>query len=71
MVIEAAVSGLGIALLPEVLIVDELKSGRLVTVKNSALEQPYHYSVLYHTVRQSEKKVLYFREWLNKQLIRI
>lgn len=69
MVIEAAVSGLGIALLPEVLIVDELKSGRLVTVKSSALEQPYHYSLLYHTVRQSEKKILYFREWLNKQLM--
>jgi LysR family glycine cleavage system transcriptional activator len=64
MVIDAAISGLGIALLPEILVHEELSDGRLLTVDNVALEQSQHYGLLYPSLRQNEEKIRCFREWL-------
>ncbi|MGK0441964.1 MAG: DNA-binding transcriptional LysR family regulator [Pseudohongiellaceae bacterium] len=64
MIIDAALSGLGIALLPEVLVRQELSDQRLVTIDNIALTQPQHYGLLYPSVRQNEEKIRCFREWL-------
>jgi DNA-binding transcriptional LysR family regulator len=67
MVIEAAVNGLGLALLPEKLVETELQQGRLIALLDAPLEQPQYYCLLHHSVRSNEEKIKLFREWLIAQ----
>lgn len=64
MLIDAAIAGLGVALLPECLIQQELEFGQLITANNTALEQPQQYCLLHHHIRHDEDKIRCFRQWL-------
>jgi DNA-binding transcriptional LysR family regulator len=68
MMIQATVAGLGVAVLPQFLVEEELQSGRLMV----ALERPVHSQHAYYLVHPATKTDLYkvrvFREWLLKQV---
>lgn len=65
MVLQAAVAGLGVALLPRLLVADEIASGRLITV----LDRPYRtddaYYIVYPEAKRDEPKLGRFRTWLH------
>ena len=67
MVIQAAIAGLGLAVLPRFLIQEELASGRLVVAINRPVpsEQAYY---LVHPERKADLyKVCVFKEWMIEQ----
>ncbi|WLQ13351.1 LysR substrate-binding domain-containing protein [Hahella aquimaris] len=64
MVIEAAMHGLGVALLPEVLVAQELRSGALLALSERDLPQAENYYLLHHPARSEENKIRAFRDWL-------
>ncbi len=64
MAIEAALSGLGIALLPSILIETELHGKHLFALPDYPLELPEHYYVLHYAARRDEWKIRVFREWI-------
>jgi len=68
MVIQAAIAGLGLALLPRFLIQDELTSGRLVVAVDHPVESGDHAYYLVHPARKTDlRRVVLFREWLLEQ----
>ncbi len=68
MVIQAAIAGLGLALLPRFLIQEELSSGRLVVAVDRPVESGEHGYYLVHPARKADlRKVVLFREWLLEQ----
>jgi DNA-binding transcriptional LysR family regulator len=69
MVIQAAIAGLGLAVLPRFLIQEELGSGRLVVAHDHPVtsDQAYH---LVHPDRKADLyKVSVFRDWLVSQCV--
>ncbi|MFB9885829.1 LysR substrate-binding domain-containing protein [Balneatrix alpica] len=68
MVIEAACQGLGVALVPRVLVQQALASGRLLSEESLGLPQPQGYYLLYHAARRDEPKLALFRHWLQERL---
>jgi LysR family glycine cleavage system transcriptional activator len=65
--IQAAMSGLGVALAWHSLVVDELRSGRLVQLFGHALATKQGYHLVTTTNRLNLSKVNAFREWLHSQ----
>jgi DNA-binding transcriptional LysR family regulator len=67
LIVEAAVAALGVALLPRLLIEDELATGRLV----APLDPPFHGAQAYHIVvpkaRAGLPRVDLFRNWLRDE----
>lgn len=68
MVIEAAVVGIGFALLPRFLIRKELAEGALVVASPHSLRREQGYFFLCSPERQSDPKILAFRRWLDAEL---
>jgi LysR family glycine cleavage system transcriptional activator len=65
MSIEAAVNGLGLALVPEFFVVQELRDGRLVEpLPNFRLQRPGGYYLLCLKGREREPAIRGFRNWL-------
>jgi LysR family transcriptional regulator, glycine cleavage system transcriptional activator len=62
--IEAAASGLGVAMLPSFLIEDELASGRLVCALNRPMEPEGAYYLVWPTERGDFPALVAFREWV-------
>ncbi len=65
--IQAAMSGLGVALVWHSLVVDELRVGRLVQLLGQALSTKHRYHLLTTPNRLNLPKVSAFREWLLDQ----
>lgn len=64
MVIQAAVAGLGVALLPQFLVTDELETGRLVIAARHMLETELAYWLVYPKEKAHLPVVTLFRDWL-------
>lgn len=64
MVIEAALSGLGIALVPSILVETEIDKGNLLALQGKILTQELDYALMYHAVRERENKIRCFVDWL-------
>ena len=63
MVIEAAIGGMGVAILPEYLVHDEIQDGRLVQPLKQTLDRSKSYYVVHADVANS-KKIRIFERWL-------
>lgn len=64
MLAEAAVSGLGFALVPQVLVEPELSSGRLVKAMAQTFEFERRHFILHQPGAERDRKVLLFKRWL-------
>jgi DNA-binding transcriptional LysR family regulator len=64
MLTEAAVQGLGVALIPRFLIEDELASGRLIEVVHHAYLSDRSYSLIYPESKSDSPTLATFRSWL-------
>jgi LysR family glycine cleavage system transcriptional activator len=63
-VAQAAIAGVGVALLPTFLIEDELASGKLVRAINLPMESQERYYLVWPSDRSTRPPLLAFREWL-------
>jgi LysR family glycine cleavage system transcriptional activator len=63
-VAQAAMVGVGIALLPTFLIEDELANGRLVLALNLPIKSPERYYLVWPPERSTHPPLVVFREWL-------
>ncbi|MFY8106916.1 MAG: transcriptional regulator GcvA [Elstera sp.] len=64
MIIEAAVAGMGVALLPEFLVEADVATGRLIQPLPVRVQNPRAYYLAYGKGAQHRSKVAVFREWL-------
>ena len=64
MVAQAAIAGLGLALLPDFLIAEELASGALVTVLDRPLQSDGAYWLVWPPERAEHPPLVAFRDWL-------
>lgn len=67
MVIQAAIAGLGLALLPRFLIQEELASGRLVVALDRPVTSEYAYYLVYPEHKAELMRLIVFRDWLLDQ----
>lgn len=63
-VAQAAIAGVGVALLPTFLIQDELATGKLVHAINLPMESTERYYLVWPSERSTYPPLLAFREWL-------
>ena len=63
-VAQAAIAGVGVALLPSFLIQDELTSGKLVPALNLPLESSERYYLVWPAERSTHPPLMAFRDWL-------
>jgi LysR family glycine cleavage system transcriptional activator len=63
-VAQAAIAGVGVALLPTFLIQDELASRKLVRAINLPMESPERYFLVWPSERATHPPLSAFREWL-------
>jgi len=64
MLIQAAIDGMGMALIPKILIEEELKQNKLVTAFYSKFDSPYHCYLIYPKHKAELKKIKNFRKWV-------
>lgn len=64
MVIQAAIAGLGLALLPRFLIQEELASGRLVVAIDRPIRSDRAYYLVHPERKAALQRVVVFRDWL-------
>ena len=65
---QAALHGLGVALLPEYLAEGDLASGRLVTAWGAATPSPGSYYLVWPQTKASDAALSKFRDWLSGQI---
>lgn len=68
MVIAAAKSGMGAALLPEILVQNELASGELIQLSDRAYAELSPYALIYPSEHRENPTLLSFQEWLRAEL---
>ncbi|MBP7336566.1 LysR substrate-binding domain-containing protein [Niveispirillum sp.] len=64
---QAAVAGLGVALLPELLIREELRSGQLVPALDLPMRSEGSYYLAWRTDRAAHPPLVAFRDWIVKE----
>ncbi len=66
MLIHATIAGLGIALIPEFMISEDLQEGRLVQVHSRTMHSKPQYFMAIPNEKMQDEKIIKFREWLMK-----
>ncbi|MBL4615882.1 MAG: transcriptional regulator GcvA [Magnetovibrio sp.] len=69
MMIRAALSGLGIAILPQMYIADELRDGRLVSPFAPAMKSQRGYYLVFPSHKNDLNKVQKFRTWISRYTV--
>ncbi len=67
MIIQAAVAGLGVALLPALLVEDDLAAGRLLQPLPQRHRSTDAYCLVYPAAKQNDPKLEQFRRWLKSE----
>lgn len=67
MLVEAAKHGMGIALMPRLLVEDELKRGELVQVSSHELPSSRSYYLMYPEEKAENPALVLFRDWIEAQ----
>lgn len=70
LVIQAAVSGLGVALCWHSPVADDLKAGRLVHLLNQSIPSTLGYDLVIPQNKLTLEKIVIFRNWLREQTVR-
>ena len=66
-VIEATLSGLGVAVIPSFIIESHLKAGELVALFDVSISSRYAYYIVYPEAKRSWKSIKSFRRWIVMQ----
>jgi LysR family glycine cleavage system transcriptional activator len=64
MIIQAAIAGLGVALLPRLLVNDDLISQRLITPFDGSFVSRDAYGLVYPASKRNDPRLEQFRKWL-------
>lgn len=64
MLIHATIAGLGIALIPEFMISQDLKAGRLLQIHSRRIQSSSRYFMAIPNEKMQDEKIIKFREWL-------
>lgn len=64
MVMQAAIGQLGIALLPRIIVTDDIEAGRLVVPFEDEYASADAYCLVYRPDKRADKKIQLFRRWL-------
>lgn len=64
MLIHAAIAGLGVALIPEFMITNDIKEGRLRQVHSRSMHSKPQYFMAIPNEKMQDEKIIKFREWL-------
>nr|MBF0685983.1 LysR family transcriptional regulator [Pseudomonas sp.] len=64
MVIEATLSGLGVAAIPNFLIESDLEEGRLMRLFDVSVQSRYAYYLVYPEAKRNWKSIKAFRRWI-------
>lgn len=67
LILEAAIAGLGLAILPHVIVSEELDAGRLVNPLNLQFDSPDCYRLVYPPSSENDLKLCIFRTWLKAE----
>ncbi len=70
MAAQAAISGLGVALLPRFLIKDELQRGDLIEAMDAPVESAERYYLAWPSARESYPPLQAFRDWIQIEALR-
>lgn len=65
--IEAALAGLGPVLMPPFMVLDDLVSGRFVSLHDTPVRSPWSYYLIYPRVKRSKTAVQKLRSWLRSE----
>ncbi|MBV7434045.1 LysR family transcriptional regulator [Cardiobacteriaceae bacterium TAE3-ERU3] len=68
MLIQAAIAGLGVALIPEFLILRELAAGTLLRVHEHSIESASSYFMAVPNIKAQDRAVVAFRHWLKEAM---
>ncbi|MDA0782327.1 MAG: LysR substrate-binding domain-containing protein [Rickettsiales bacterium] len=66
MITKAAKQGMGFALVPDIVVEEELEKGNLINPLNIKYETGYSYYMAYQERKKSSRKVRAFRNWLSQ-----
>lgn len=64
LIVQAAAAGIGIALLPTVIVADEIKAGRLVNPFGREFPNPDCYRLVFPSSSNEDRKIVMFRRWI-------
>lgn len=67
LIIQAAIAGLGVALLPRLLIADELENGLLAIALDEPFKSRNAYCLVYPEAKRADPRLQAFRQWLLDQ----
>jgi LysR family glycine cleavage system transcriptional activator len=67
MVLQAAVAGLGLGLLPRILIEDEVATGRLVVPFPGTFVSDDAYCLVFPEAKRNESRLELFRAWIHEE----
>ncbi len=65
--IEAAIDGQGVAIAPEFLVAEDLRTGRLVRPFGLAVAQPGAWYLIYREERREDPRIVWFESWIAAQ----
>ncbi len=68
MLIHAAIAGLGVALIPEFMITNDIKEGRLKQVHSRSMHSKPQYFMAIPNEKMQDEKIIKFREWLIQEV---
>ncbi|WP_375687346.1 LysR family transcriptional regulator [Pseudooceanicola sp. LIPI14-2-Ac024] len=68
MVIDAAIAGLGVGLVPEILARDPLRQGRLIRASDREMDSGQSYTLIYPERAESIPQFVRFRAWLRAEI---
>jgi LysR family glycine cleavage system transcriptional activator len=67
LIMQAAVAGLGLAILPTMLVAEDLRSGRLVNPLGTQFQSPDFYCLVYPADKEGNPRLRAFRLWLEHE----
>nr|WP_298684616.1 LysR substrate-binding domain-containing protein [uncultured Dongia sp.] len=67
--LESALAGRGLALVPRILVIDDLVAGRLIMPFSAAVTDPYAYWLAYATSRAEEPRIRAFIRWIRDEAL--
>lgn len=67
LIVQAAVAGIGVALLPKLIVAEEIRLGRLLNLFGRDFPNPDCYRLVFSPAKEADSKITVFRDWIMKE----